>query len=117
MMAYRDSSFDPMASPRYGRPLRPYNKWQWTGAGLAVIGILTILAAFAGKLGWTSVHASDWLPIGTSLCALGTVLVNSRREVLSAETRSPSRRLLIVIAIALVAFAVGLTAALYFKGA
>jgi len=116
-MSYRETSFDPMASPRYGRPLRPYNKVQWIGAAITVAGIAVILAAFVSRLGLFALDTSDWLPMATTFCALGTALVSSRREVLSTETRTPSRRLLIVIAIGLVAFAIGLTAALYFKGA
>ena len=116
-MSYRESSFDPMASPRYGKPLRPYNWVQWIGVGFTVVGLLTFLAAAAGKIGWIALDTRDWLPMATGFCALGTALVSSRREVLSSDTRTPSRRLLAIIAIGLVAFAIGLTAALYFKGA
>ena len=46
-MSYRQSSFDPYASPRYGRPLRPYNKWQWLGVGAAALGLAIIALAAA----------------------------------------------------------------------
>ena len=117
MSGYRDqSNFDPYASPQYGRPLRPYNWVQWSGVGFILLGLAVDLVYFAGRAGWTS-QLLDSPTVSFPPIFLGAMLVNSRRETLSTEARTPSRRLLAIIAIALVAFAIGLTAALYFKGA
>ena len=113
-MTYRESDYDPNAYPAYGPPLRPYNKVQWTGAALIVVGIGVDLLYFAGRLGWTP----QWIDSPAMAMApliLGAILVNSRREVVG--TRTPNRRTLVIIAWALAAFALALTALLYFKGA
>ena len=47
----------------------------------------------------------------------GAGLSIHRRQLLSNETRSPSRRTLVLIAVALAAFALALAAVLYFQGA
>ena len=68
---YRDrSSYDPYASPSYGRPLRPFNWVQWTGVAVAVAGIVFEIAYLASQAGWMRKFA-DTPTIGSSL---GTLL-------------------------------------------
>ena len=115
-MSYRESGFDPNAYPRYGPPLRPYNWVQWCGLALVLIGIGVDLLYFAGRFGWTR-QRIDSPALAMSPIILGAILVNSRREILPGGPRSPSRRTLTLIAIALAAFGVALAFILYFQGA
>jgi hypothetical protein len=100
MAGYRDNSgFDPYASPRYGRPLRPYNWVQWTGIALAIGGIAFELAYFAAKLGWIR-NFADSPMIGSTLVLLSIPLVNSRREELpdpAPELAAQRKRWLIIV--------------------
>ncbi len=102
MSGYRDSSnFDPYASPRYGRPLRPYNWVQWVGVALVLAGIALDLVYFAGRLGWLD------RPMATPTYAIaplmfGVVLVNSRREELpdlAPELAAQRKRWLITVTV------------------
>ena len=117
MSGYRGrSSFDPNAGGDYGRPLRPFNKWQWAGVAFDVVGVAILLAAMAGNMGWIS-GTKDLFPAGMSFAALGTLLINSRRETLTPEqTARQRRRGLVAIAVALAACAIGLTVIIYSKG-
>ena len=119
MSGYRDTSnYEPFAGPDYGRPLRPFNKWQWVGVGCGIVGVLVMLGTLAARLDGMAADSSDWLPLGTTLCALGTVLINSRRETLSAEqTAERRRRALIVLAIAFLFMAIAFATIFVFKGA
>jgi len=104
MAGYRQSDFDPMASPRYGRPLRPYNWVQWTGIGLIVVGLAIDALYFAGRLGWLSKSNAPLLALPPIL--IGGVLVNSRREQIAdpAPELAPARkRWLIIVTILCVA--------------
>jgi hypothetical protein len=92
MSGYRQSSFDPNAGGAYGRPLRPFNRWQWIGVGLVVAGIAVMIAVMAGSFGLVPKSAEDILPMGTSLSLIGALLVNSRREMLSPEETAAQRR-------------------------
>ena len=114
MSGYRQSSFDPSAGFDEGRPLRPFNQLQWAGVAVIVVGIAAILATIAGRFGLDVGDTTDWLPMGTTFCALGTVLINTRRAPLSPATKR--RRMLIVLAAAALC---ALTAVLiyYFQGA
>ena len=100
MAGYRDSSnFDPCASPRYGRPLSPFNWVQWTGVALAISGIAFELAYFAAKLGWIP-NFADTPTIGSTLVLLSIPLVNSRREELpdlAPELAAQRKRWLIIV--------------------
>ena len=105
MSGYRQSSYDPMASPHYGRPLRPYNWVQWTGIGLIVLGLALDVLYFAGRLGWLSKSDAPLLALPPIL--VGAVLVNSRREQVAdpAPELAPARkRWLIIVTILCVAF-------------
>jgi uncharacterized membrane protein YidH (DUF202 family) len=115
MSGYRDrSGFDPNATGD-SRPARPFNIWQWLGVGLVIAGILVMLAVIAGRFGLTP-GTRDMLPVGTSLCILGTVLINSRREAVQLAPATRRRRLLIIlVAAALCALVAALI--FYFKGA
>lgn len=115
-MGYRESSFDPNAYPRSGPPQRPYNWVQWTGVALGSIGVVLVILYFAGRFGWTPEWIDHPAPAMAPLF-LGSVLINSRRQQLASDPRSPSRRTLTLIAIALAAFAGGLALFLYFQGA
>lgn len=64
-----------------------------------------------GNLGLIPV-ARDSLPMR----ALGTVLINTRREAVST-TPAGRRRKLVIVAAAMVAFAIVLGITIYFKGA
>jgi drug/metabolite transporter (DMT)-like permease len=113
---YRESSFDPNASD-YGPPLRPFNRWQWIGAGIGGMGILIMLAALAGGFfHLIRADTKDWLPMGTSFCALGTVLISSRRQPgrLRSET---TRKRMVILAVGLMVFAAALITILLIKGA
>ena len=119
MAGYRDTSnYEPFSKGDYGRPLRPFNTWQWLGAGIIVAGILVVLAAFVSKLGWLPPEVAKWLTAGTSLCIIGILFVNSRRETLSAEETDKRRRqALIGAGIGVAICAVGAVLILYSKGA
>lgn len=116
MSGYRQSSFDPSAGGDYGPPLRPYNWVQWTGVGFLFVGIAIMVAYLAGRLGWISKLLDSPTP-GTAFVLLSVVLVNSRRQQLTAEQSARQRqRALVAILIGLVACALGLAAVFYFKG-
>ena len=100
MAGYRDTSnYDPYASPRYGKPLRPYTWVQWTGVALMAIGIALDVAYFAGRLGWL------WKPMDAPMLALpplflGVSLINSRREEvpdLAPELAAARKRWLLIV--------------------
>ena len=97
MAGYRESSYDPLASPRYGRPLRPYNWVQWTGIGLIVVGIAIDTAYFAGRLGWLSKSNAPLLALPPIM--IGALLVNSRREQVTdpAPDLAPARKRWLII--------------------
>lgn len=100
MAGYRENSFDLMGSPRYGRPLRPYNWVQWTGVGLIVVGLAIDALYFAGRLGWLSKSDAPLFALPPIL--IGGVLVNSRREEIAdpAPKLAPARnRWLIIVTI------------------
>ena len=103
MSGYRESSYDPMANPRYGRPLRPYNKVQWTGVGLILVGIGIDVAYLAGQLGFLSKGAAPMIALPPIM--IGGMLVNSRREQITdpaPELAPARRRWLIAVAVACV---------------
>ena len=117
MSGYRQSGFDPNAGADFGPPLRPYNWVQWTGVALALVGIAFDLVYLGGQAG-ISAKLLDSPSAGISLPLIGVVLVNSRRGAIEPEEAARlRRRTLIVAAVALAAFAVGLAVALYSKGA
>ena len=117
MSGYRDeSSFDPNAYQRPGPPMRPYNWVQWSGFALALVGTAIFLAYLAGRAGWIRNPLESPTP-GVGFLVIGSILINSRREPASGPIRTTSRRTLVVIALALAAFAIALAALLYFKGA
>ena len=116
MSGYRESSYEPNAYQRPGSPMRPYNWVQWSGVGSALVGMGIALAYLAGRAGWIHDPLDSPMP-AIIFVMLGSVLINSRREPGSGPVRVTSRRTLIVIMVGLVAFAIGLAAALYFQGA
>jgi hypothetical protein len=116
MSGYRQSSFDPTADGDYGPPLRPYNWVQWTGVGFLFVGIAIIAAYLAGRLGWIPRLLDSPTP-GTTFVLLSVALVNSRRQQLTSEQSARQRhRALVATGIGLLACALGLAAAFYFKG-
>jgi len=117
MSSYRQSSFDPNAGASAdSRPMRPFNWVQWVGAGFVVAGILVMLAVILGRLGWLPIDTKDMVPMVTSLCVLGTVLINSRRETIQTTPEAKRRRVIIIlIAFAVCAIVAG--AVIYFQGA
>ena len=116
MSGYRQSSFDPSAGGDYGPPLRPYNWVQWTGVGFLFVGIAIMAAYLAGRLGWMPELLDSPTP-GTAFVLLSVVLVNSRRQQLTAEESTRQRRrALVAMGVGLVACALGLAAAFFFKG-
>ena len=114
MGGYREASFHPSTGgPEYGRPLRPFNKWQWTGIAFMALGVGVMLSVFAARLGWIR-QTGDLLPLGSTLCIFGGLLVGSRREVLSPEESASHQRRALIGALAICAV-VGVI--LYFSGA
>ena len=116
MTGYRDTSnYDPYASPRYGKPLRPYNMVQWTGVGFAVVGIAIELAYFAGRLGWIR-DFKDGVMLGNMLVLLSIPLINSRREELPdlAPDIAAARKRLLLIIVLVCAVVLGAAAAIEF---
>ena len=116
MSGYRQPDFDLDAGGETGAPLRPYTIVQWTGVALALAGIAIDLAYLAGRAGWIAQPLESPTP-GIGFLMIGSILINSRRQTLPGDVRTPNRRLLVLVATALVAFAVGLSAILYFQGA
>ena len=122
MAGYRDTQtgFDPMPRADYSRPLRPFNAWQWLGVGFIVAGIGVILAAFASQFGWLPPKIAHWVTSGTSLCLIGALFVNSRREPvdLSPEDRAKVRRRTWIVAAVALAVCIAVAAlVIYSKGA
>lgn len=118
MSGYREGGFDPGAWTPQGPPMRPYNIVQWAGFILAMIGIGGILAYFAGRAGLIPKWIDSPVPF-TSLCFIGTVLVNSRRQPideadLPALRAKQKRVTIIALAVAVIAAIVGFAVA-YFK--
>jgi hypothetical protein len=104
MSGYRQSSYDPMASPRYGRPLRPYNWVQWTGVGLIVVGLAIDVLYFTSRLGWIAKADAPLLALPPIM--IGALLVNSRREQVAdpaPELAAARKRWLIIVTILCVA--------------
>ena len=104
MSGYREHSYDPTATPRYGRPLRPYNWVQWTGVGLMVVGLAIDITYFAGRLGWLAKATVPLVALAPIMA--GSVLINSRREVLAdpaPELAAARRRWLIIVTILCIA--------------
>ena len=101
MSGYRDTSgYDPNASPRYGKPLRPYNWVQWTGVAFAVLGIAGYLVYAACRLGWLPLDWTDPGPI-IALPLMGVALINSRREEVydpAPELAAERKRMLLIVA-------------------
>jgi len=106
MTGYRDTSnYDPYASPRYGRPLRPYNWVQWTGVAFMVAGLALDALYFAGRFGWAAVRMNTPMYALPPLF-LGVSLVNSRREEvpdLAPELAAQRKRWLLIITLLCVA--------------
>ena len=118
MSGYRQSSYDPNAYQRYGKPLRPYNWAQWTGVALALLGVLGYFAYAADRLGWISIGFDEPAPF-ISLPLIGVALINSRREELPDEAPelASARRKWLIITIAICAAILGAAAAIEFTGA
>src|SRR4051794_21388985 len=99
MPGYRDTSnYDPYASPRYGKPLRPYNWVQWTGVVCMLVGIAIDVLYFAGRLGWMAKSVAPTIALPPIIA--GAMLVNSRREELTdlaPELAAARKRWLIII--------------------
>jgi hypothetical protein len=115
MPGYRESSYDPNTHERPGPPTRPYNWVQWSGVALGGVGAAIFMAYLAGRAGWIRDPLDSPMP-GVGFLMIGSVLISSRRQG-SGEVRTTSRRTLWLISAALVAFAIGLAAILYFQGA
>ncbi len=116
MPGYREHSFDPNAYERPGPPMRPYNWVQWSGVAFGAVGVAIALAWLAGRAGWIRNPLESPTP-GIGFLAIGSILINSRRQPGSGEVRSTSRRTLFAITLSLIAFAIALAAVLYFQGA
>ena len=119
MSGYRQDSFDPNAFEQQGRPLRPFNWVQWTGVGIASIGIALSTLHLAGWIGWTPHWVDDPSPPAFIWLLLGVVLINSRRQPatdLAPELASARKRWLIII-VGLCAVILGAAAAIELTGA
>ncbi len=101
MSGYRQSNYDPDAYQRMGRPLRPFNGWQWAGVVFGIVGLAIYLVDIAGRIGWIPPLIPSPLA-GVGLLLAGSVLVNSRREPsadITPEQHAANRRSLIITAI------------------
>ncbi|MFL6731532.1 MAG: hypothetical protein ACJ8D6_05230 [Sphingomicrobium sp.] len=119
MSGYRDTSnFDPSGSPRYGKPLRPYNWAQWLGVVFASLGVLGYLVYAADRLGWISIGLDSPAPF-ISLPLIGVALINSRREELDdpAPELAQDRKRWMLIIVALCAAILGGALVIEFTGA
>jgi hypothetical protein len=109
MAGYRDrSTYDPHASPNYGRPLWPFNWVQRTGVASGVLGLALYALYFAGRVGWSPL-VLDTPMFGLPPLIIGVSLINSRRQELTdpaPELRSARQRWMIII-IALCALILG----------
>ena len=117
-MSYRQSSYDPLATAAGGKPLRPFNRVQWTGVALIVLGVVLSLAMLAGAFGvpWLGSlrHAPVFLP-----ALIGSLLINSRREPAAdpAPELAAARRKWTLITVAVCGAILGVAAVLSLKGA
>jgi drug/metabolite transporter (DMT)-like permease len=101
MSSYRQHSFDPNAYQEHGRPMRPFNKVQWAGVGLGVLGIALYAVYFAGRFGLTQ-QLLDSPMFGFAALIFGVVLVNSRRHPahdVAPELAAARRRWLVIISV------------------
>ena len=103
MSGYRQSSFDPNAYEQPGRPLRPFNAFQWLGVVIASLGALLFLAQVASRFGWIPEWFGDITSSGGVLMLIGALFINSRREpgtqVGSEQLEKNRRTLLVTVAI------------------
>ena len=101
MSGYRDNSnYDPYASPRYGRPLRPYNWVQWTGVAFVLVGMAIDLSYFAGRLGWIPRDVTPLVALPPLMA--GVALINSRRQEIidsAPELAAERKRWLIIVGV------------------
>jgi hypothetical protein len=118
MSGYREHSFDPNAYEQPGRPLKPYNWAQWTGVAFCALGILAFFVWGFGRLGlipqWID-HPAPVIMFG----AIGSILINSRREPatqVGSEQLEKNRRVLL-ITVAVVAAILGAVTVIEFSGA
>ena len=118
MSGYREHSYDPNASPRYGKPLRPFNWVQWTGVALGVVGLALYAAYFAGRFGWFR-QELDSPMLGFAFLMFGVVLVNSRREQSydPAPELAPARKRWMILTLVIVAAVLGAALVIEFSGA
>jgi len=102
MGGYRESSYDPLAYERPGRPLRPFNWVQWTGVAMLTVGSAYTLAFIAARLGLVRPFVTEMFP-GFILCILGSTFITSRREpgtqVGEEQLRRNRKVMLITVAI------------------
>lgn len=113
MSGYREHSFEPNHWEPMGPPIRPYNKVQWCGAGLIVIGFGIFLAYIAGRFGWTKAVIDDPM-MSTSFMIFGMVLINTRRHPVAPELREQAkRRTMVALTIALVVAVIAAGIAIY----
>jgi hypothetical protein len=116
MSGYREqSNYDPYASPRYGKPLRPYNWVQWSGVAMVLAGVTLELAFLAQQAGWIR-KLIDSPMIGSSLVLLAVPLINSRREELPdpAPELAAARKRWMLMTVVVCAFILGTAAAIEF---
>ena len=118
MSGYRQHSYDPNAYEQAGRPLRPFNRVQWTGVAVGGLGVVLTLLYWLSELGWI---AQDFDVLRTSfvLLLLGVMLMNSRREpstLVGSEQLEKNRKLLLITA-AICAAVLGAALVIEFLGA
>ena len=93
MAGYRDTSgYDPYAGGDYGPPTRPYNWVQWIGVAFIAMGSLSCLAFLLGEVGVIPKLLGKSPQPFTTFPLIGIVLVNSRRQPLSATDEAQRRR-------------------------
>jgi hypothetical protein len=107
MAGYRETSnVGPIGTP--SPPTRPFNRVQWTGVALIVLGVALELAFFAGEAGWLPKwRAVPSLAFTPLIC--GTLLINSRRGPTTdpAPELAAQRRKWLTITVSVVAVILG----------
>ena len=119
MTGYRQSSFDPNAYEQPGRPLRPFNAFQWLGVVIAGLGLLPFVMQVAGRLGWIPEWFGDISSSGGVLMLIGALFISSRREPgtqVGSEQLEKNRRILL-ITVAILAAVLGAALVIEFSGA
>lgn len=121
-MSYRQSNYDPLATAPYGAPLKPFNRVQRVGSLMVWLSAAVLLALLAAEAGLIAISPDHLFTPTIMLGAVGSLLVNSRRQEIPPEEQEAyrteqRRRTIAILAVAVVAAAIGAAAFILSKGA